>query len=160
MMIGLNPGPRARTVKPGPRHLRTRPDPRPEPVRSPQGHTFGGGTPVHTSRYRGCDVCLSSHSPTANQGGAECHHCGHWTLYLLFINPKLMIIILVRYTAAIFLYWKTGNTINNLCSTPCSTPTVCNYTIIITNQNACTICLPFFAYHFTSTGYVVQLQCY
>ena len=25
--IGLNPGPRARTVKPGPRHLRTRPDP-------------------------------------------------------------------------------------------------------------------------------------
>ena len=27
MMIGLNPGPRARTVKPGPRHLRTRPDP-------------------------------------------------------------------------------------------------------------------------------------
>ena len=26
-MIGLNPGPRARTVKPGPRHLRTRPDP-------------------------------------------------------------------------------------------------------------------------------------
>ena len=24
---GLNPGPRARTVKPGPRHLRTRPDP-------------------------------------------------------------------------------------------------------------------------------------
>ena len=25
MMIGLNPGPRARTVKPGPRHLRTRP---------------------------------------------------------------------------------------------------------------------------------------
>ena len=27
MNIGLNPGPRARTVKPGPRHLRTRPDP-------------------------------------------------------------------------------------------------------------------------------------
>ena len=27
MIIGLNPGPRARTVKPGPRHLRTRPDP-------------------------------------------------------------------------------------------------------------------------------------
>ena len=27
MMIGLNPGPRARTVKPGPRHLNTRPDP-------------------------------------------------------------------------------------------------------------------------------------
>ena len=27
MMIGLNPGPRARTVKPGPRHQRTRPDP-------------------------------------------------------------------------------------------------------------------------------------
>ena len=27
MMIGLNPGPRARTVKSGPRHLRTRPDP-------------------------------------------------------------------------------------------------------------------------------------
>ena len=27
MMIGLNPGPRARIVKPGPRHLRTRPDP-------------------------------------------------------------------------------------------------------------------------------------
>ena len=27
MMIGLNPGPRARTVKPRPRHLRTRPDP-------------------------------------------------------------------------------------------------------------------------------------
>ena len=27
MMIGLKPGPRARTVKPGLRHLRTRPDP-------------------------------------------------------------------------------------------------------------------------------------
>ena len=27
MMIGLNPGPRARTVRPVPRHLRTRPDP-------------------------------------------------------------------------------------------------------------------------------------
>ena len=27
MMIGPNPGPRARAVKPGPRHLRTRPDP-------------------------------------------------------------------------------------------------------------------------------------
>ena len=26
MTIGLNPGPRARTVKTGPRHLRTRPD--------------------------------------------------------------------------------------------------------------------------------------
>ena len=73
MMIGLNPGPRARTVKPGPRHLRTRPD----PGQIPQGHTFGGGTPAHTSRYRGCDLSLSSHSPTANQGGAECHHCGH-----------------------------------------------------------------------------------
>ena len=47
---------------------------RPEPVRSPQGHTFGGGTPVHTSRYRGCDLSLSSHSPIANK---ECHHCGH-----------------------------------------------------------------------------------
>ena len=28
MNIGLNAGPRARTVKLGPRHLRTRPDPR------------------------------------------------------------------------------------------------------------------------------------
>ena len=27
MNVGLNPGPRARTVKPGPRHLRPRPDP-------------------------------------------------------------------------------------------------------------------------------------
>ena len=36
-MIGLNPGPRARTVKPGPRHLRTRP----EPVRSPKGIPSG-----------------------------------------------------------------------------------------------------------------------
>ena len=69
MNIGLNPGPRARTVKPGPRHLRTRPDP---------GQNRLGphkGIPVHTSRYRGCDLSLSSHSPTANQGGAECHHC-------------------------------------------------------------------------------------
>ena len=32
---------------------------------------------MHTSRYRGCDLSLSSHSLTANQGGAECHHCGH-----------------------------------------------------------------------------------
>ena len=34
MMIGLNPGPRARTVKPGPRHLRTRPDPGQIPTRA------------------------------------------------------------------------------------------------------------------------------
>ena len=72
MNIGLNPGPRARTVKPGSRHLRARPD----PVRSPHGHTFGGGSPVHTSRYRSCDLSLCSHSPTANQGSAECHQ---WT---------------------------------------------------------------------------------
>ena len=32
---------------------------------------------MHTSRYQDCDLSLSSHSPTANQGGAECHHCGH-----------------------------------------------------------------------------------
>ena len=32
---------------------------------------------MHTSRYRCCDLSLSSPSPTANQGGAECHHCGH-----------------------------------------------------------------------------------
>ena len=73
-----SPRPRARTLKPGPRHLRAgQARSRPQPVRSPHGHTFGGGSPVHTSRYRSCDLSLSSHSPTANQGGAECHHCGH-----------------------------------------------------------------------------------
>ena len=85
IIMGHSPlGHRARTVKPGPRHLITRPDPgqisarsRPGPVWSPHGHTFGGGSPVHNSRYRSCDLSLSSHSPTANQGGADCHHRGH-----------------------------------------------------------------------------------
>ena len=36
-------------------HLKTRPDPGQtrDPVRSPHGHTFGGGSPVHTSRFLG-----------------------------------------------------------------------------------------------------------
>ena len=75
MMIGLNPGPRARTVKNGTQTPENQARSRPEPIRSPQGHSFGGGTPVHTSRYQGCDLNLISHSPTANQGGTECHHC-------------------------------------------------------------------------------------
>ena len=60
IMIGLNPGPRARTVKPGPRHLRTRPDPgqnRLGPHKGiPSGEarqcTLAGTEPVHTSRYQ------------------------------------------------------------------------------------------------------------
>ena len=36
-------------------------------------HQPGRGT-----QHRSCDsLGLSSHSPTANQSGAECHHCGH-----------------------------------------------------------------------------------
>ena len=97
MMIGLNPGPRARTVKPGPRHLRTRPDPGQNRLGPHKGIPSGEARQCNTSRYRSCDLShatahytmlqhsapchsplsLSSHSPTANQGGTECHHCGH-----------------------------------------------------------------------------------
>ena len=31
---------------------------------------------MHTSRVLSCHLSLGYHSPTANQGGAECH-CGH-----------------------------------------------------------------------------------
>ena len=41
MMIGLNPGPRARTVKPGPRHLRTRPNPGQNRLGPHKGITLG-----------------------------------------------------------------------------------------------------------------------
>ena len=87
-MIGLHPGPRARTVKPGPRHLhlRTRPDPGQTRLGPHMGIPSGEACtmpaacarqPVHASRYQSCDLSLSSRSPTANQGGAECHHCGY-----------------------------------------------------------------------------------
>ena len=31
--------------------------------------------PVHTSQQRSVNLSRSSQQPTANQGGAECHHC-------------------------------------------------------------------------------------
>ena len=62
MNIGLNPGPRARTVKPGPRHLRTRPDP---------GQNWLGphkGIPSGEARQctpAGTEAVISALAPTA-----------------------------------------------------------------------------------------------
>ena len=50
MNIGLNPGPRARTVKLGPRHLRTSPQPR-------KGTRFRRGQDTQTDRHKLHAVC-------------------------------------------------------------------------------------------------------
>ena len=65
MMIGLNPGPRARTVKPGPRHLRTRPDPgqnRLGPHKGPSGglrvQQNRSAVPTDPKKPSGCEIGL------------------------------------------------------------------------------------------------------
>ena len=57
MMIGLNPGPRARTVKPGPRHLRTRPDP---------GQNQLGPHKARQCTPAGTEAVISALAPTAS----------------------------------------------------------------------------------------------
>ena len=62
MMIGLNPGPRARTVKPGPRHLSTRPDPGQNQLGPHKGIPSGEArrcTPA------GTEAVMSASAPTA-----------------------------------------------------------------------------------------------
>ena len=62
MMIGLNPGPRARTVKPGPRHLRTRPDPGQNRLGPHKGIPSGE---AHQCTPAGTEAVISALAPTA-----------------------------------------------------------------------------------------------
>ena len=62
MMIGLNPGPRARTVKPGPRHLRTRPDPSQNRLGPHKGVPSGEARQCTPA---GTEALISALAPTA-----------------------------------------------------------------------------------------------
>ena len=74
-MKGLNPGPRARTVKPGPRHLRTRPDPGQNRLGPHKGILSGEARQCTPA---GTEAVISALAPTAPPPiKAECHHCGH-----------------------------------------------------------------------------------